>query len=1018
LVQLVGLEALEARVPAAMVRARALASELARALASDHGGTIGRSSVRGMAIAFDEASEACSFAVHIQEQLLSLDWPPTVLVHPDAAEVRDDEGRLLYRGLRARTAIHKGPFRATETGGIKGPAVYQAARLLHAAHPGQTLISSEAWRYLRGPLPPGAVLRDLGRHSLPGVQGASRVFQLMAGPLDARSFPAGLATDVARQRRPRILGRESDLEALRELLALGIRWVSITGPTGVGRSRLVAQLAANAPERFRRGAIHTVSPRSGDTLELVRAVADTMAVPLSRALDIDRAIEQLGHAFLARGEVLLAIDGHETDATAVQRWLDLAPGLRVVEHRSVAPPSERCTRYLLRALEAGAGPQARHSDAVRLYTLAATQAKPDFQLAEPLDAALVVKALGGNALAIRIAAGAVHAHPPSKLAAHCLGREVPLQEVLELSVASLDDDERRVLCAAAVVPGWFEPDLVGGLLDPPVPPEGVVELLRSLTSRSLLVRRVDQDLAQITRYSVPPPVAEHVTAQLEPEELEHSRKLVADQVLERGRYWTNRTFDRSRPEVLARLSLDWDKLLAIVDWGLKRAPDDARWADRAMAAVLILEPVLRSRGPLPLELQLLDASIAAADSVLGNDPSMQVKALVSRADCRLRAGVDGWQSDLDRARSVAERWGDDVGLARGELIQGRAYMVQGDDERAIAAFMEVHERFLALDDPMRAAFALALAGAVHLRHGRFDDAEQALVAGSMSLRTLQARHLLARVLGWLAELYRRTGRVTAARSVSREAIRLHEELGSVIAECTTRQELATLDYQLTRYGEASAGLGLAIERARAVGDRRQESRSLRLLAVVSLARADRASARKHLLEALALSRARRDGHAEGEVMGYLGLLYHLDEQPDAARTYFAQARAQLRAERAYPLLALFTAWAGELEAEQLDLESAMELYEAAAEVLRATRDGATEQAVQLLAQVRVLAAGVLGGDAEGGRQELRRRLKGTDPRELSAEGRLAYRRVRRLATRGLLQRTPPPAPRTRAPDRG
>ena len=1009
LVQLVGLEAIEARVPAAMARAKASASQLVHELSEELGGDVGVSSVRGMAVQFEEASAACTFAIRIHERLLTLDWPATVLVHPDAAEVRSAEGVLLHRGLRARAAIHRGPFHRTANG-LKGPAVYQAARLLHAAHAGQTLISSEAWRYLRGPLPAGAVLRDLGPHSLPGVQGATRVFQLMPEALDARDFPVGLVQHVASQRRAPILGREGDLEALRELLVLGVRWIHVAGHRGVGRSRLCAQLAAHPPETFRRaGGVFTVRPRSNETLEIVRAVADVLSVPLSRATDEARAIEQLGHAFLALGSTLLVVDGHEASRRALARWLDLAPELRVVVHSTEATEHHGATTYLLRPLACATGPGARHTDAVRLYTLAATSAQTSFVLGEPVDVALSVKALGGNALAIRIAGGAVTQHSASQLAARFLGRQVPLEEMVDLAVEALTDEERAVLRVCALIPGWFEPDLPNAMLDEPLPREGIVATLRALATRSLLVRRIDAELAQVTRFGMPEAIADVLVGQCSAETRQSQEARLAHLVLERCGRWSQQAFGRNRPEVLARLALDWEKLLAIIDWGVARAPDDAAWADRAMQAVLVLEPVLRSRGPLPLELLLLDASIRAGDSVLGNDPVLQVRALVARADCRLRAGVEGHQSDLDRARSLAERWGDARGVARSELIQGRVWMVEGDNAHAVEAFRDVRVRFEELGDPMRAALARALEGSVHLRTGDFEQAEVALVEGSMGLRAVDARHLLARVLGWMGELYRRTGRTTAARSVSREAIRLHEELGSVVAECRTRQELATLDYQLTRYGESSAGLARAIERARAIGDRRQESHALLLLAVVSIARADHATARGHLLEALALSRERNDPHAEGRVMAYLGLLYHFDEQPDAARTYYAQAITQLHRQRAYRLEALFTAWRAELEAEQLHVDECTQQFEAAREVLTHSYDRHTEQAVRLLSQVRVLAEGVLRGQPEEGRQALRERLKGTDPRALSAEARLAYRRVRRLATRGLLQRSPPPA---------
>lgn len=1006
LVQLVGMEALEARLPAAMARARTEAAARTRDLADATGGTLARSSVRGMSIVFDEAASALTFASRLHQALLAIDWPAPLLLHDDAAEVRDPDGVLLYRGLRARVAVHRGPFTDDEDG-LRGPAVYQGARLLHAAHAGQTLLSADAWRHLRGSLPSGTVLRDLGSHTLRGVQGTTRLLQLLPGDLDRRRFPPGLADRVATRRRPLLVGREGDLEALRELLALGVRWLEIQGDPGVGRARVGRQLAAVPPPGFLPERVIALPMRRGEALEVLRTVADSIGVPLARARDRARATEQLGHALLAMGPTLLFFDGPAPDPELVRGWLALAPELRVVVLGSPGATTSGATAYRLRPLRSATeAVSPRHGEAVRLYVGAASQARPDFHLEEPLDAAVVAKALEGNGLALRLAGGAVTEWPPDRLAAQWMGRRASVADVVGLVIEPLADDLRALLDVCSVPAGAFEPEHVRALLETPMPREEVVAGLRELTRRSLLRRPIDNDLAQIARFAMPVPVRAHLEATLDADWLAGRRRLLEANALERCAYWAYRAFERNRPEVLARLALDADTLLDAIDRGLSEG--GAEGLDRAFRAVFALEPVLRSRGPLSLELELLDRCIDVADRTMDNDPVLQVRGLIARADCRFRAGLPGSASDLERAEALADRWGDRAGSARALLIHGRLAMARDAGDEALEALVAAQDHFLELGDAMRAALARGLAGAVHLRCGRLLQAEEALVDAATRLRDLEAIHLLARVLGWKAEMFRRTGRTDAARAVTRETIRLHEELGAVVAECRARHDLATLDYQLTRYGEASDGLAVAIQRARAVGDRHQESRAVLLLAVVSLARADHAEARRHLLEALALCRERRDATAEGEVLGYLALLHHLDEQPAAARGYFVEARRRLHQQRDHRREALFTAWQSELEAEQLELEASETHLAAAHRALDKADDRQTRQALLLLGQVRLLARGVLDGDAEGGRQALREQLKGTDPRNLSAEARLAFRRVRRLAARGLLVRQPPP----------
>ena len=283
-VQLVGLEGLQARVPAALARGLELSTALTHRLAGEHGGAVRRSSVRGISVCFDHAVDATTFTMRLHEEMLEQPWSPTLLVHPNAAEERDDDGTLLYRGLRLRAAVHRGPV-FPDAQRLMGPAVYHAARLLEAAHPGQTLVSQEAWRFLSGPMPAGTVIRDLGTQGLPGVQGRTRIFQVLPAGADRRSFGA-ITTDEASApitRLPRIIGREGDLRALHELLGLGGRLVTVVGPEGVGRGRLCAQLAKHAPATLQAQRVVQVKLRGPGTLEALRATADSLEVPTSHA---------------------------------------------------------------------------------------------------------------------------------------------------------------------------------------------------------------------------------------------------------------------------------------------------------------------------------------------------------------------------------------------------------------------------------------------------------------------------------------------------------------------------------------------------------------------------------------------------------------------------------------------------------------------------------------------------------------------------------------------------------------
>ena len=747
LVQLVDLDALEARVPAALARAVELASAVTELLVDEHGGRVCRSSARGVLACFDEATAALTYTIRLHEQLLEQAWSPTLLVHPSAAEVRHADGTLLHRGLRLRAAVHRGPC-LPGVDRMMGPATYHVARLVETTRPGQTLLSQEAWRYLRGALPAGTILRDLGHHGLPGVQGRTRVFQALPEALDKRTFaPLAEGPDARAHadRLPKIIGRESDLAALHELLMLGVRMINVVGPRGVGRGRLCAQLAHRPPDTLARARVARVKLREAGTQEVVRATADALEIPTAHAPTLDAAIEQLGHAIESMGRALLVFDGLETSSRALSRWLELAPELRIVVHgpEPLGKPLE--TVYRLRPLPPASPDVTRHADCVRLYTESAVRIDPQFHLLEPMDVAFAVKALGGNPLAIRLAAGLVDHLPPPQLAARFLGCAVDLDDMVELVVSHLDLEDRTLLEACAQIPGAFEPDVPALLLGRP-DADDIVDRLRGLASRNLVGRLVDGELPQVTRFAVTEAVRPAILAAIEDEMLWHRRATLADLWLERCFFWARRAFGRDRPEVLSRVALDWERLLSVIEWAeaAKGADTAPAWADRAIQAVLVLEPILRSRGPLPSEVELLDRVLALGDAVLGNDPGWQVRALVARADARLRCGAGDWQADVARARSIADRWGDTLGRARADLVEGRALAQRGQLDDAVTGLESQHDMLRPFDSNGDKGFtALGMTQSEEEGPSRHRDRYQWGAAQVPQERGLQASSLLS-----------------------------------------------------------------------------------------------------------------------------------------------------------------------------------------------------------------------------------------------------------------------------------
>jgi predicted ATPase/class 3 adenylate cyclase/DNA-binding CsgD family transcriptional regulator len=152
--------------------------------------------------------------------------------------------------IRVRMALHSGAC-AERGGDYVGPVANRAVRLLDIGHGGQVLMTAATYALLAGRLPGGIGLRDLGEQRLKDLGRAERVFQV-TGPGLAEGFGVLRSLDdpALRHNLPSqttsFVGRTVELAELRALVSGGPRLVTITGPGGIGKSRLALQTAADA----------------------------------------------------------------------------------------------------------------------------------------------------------------------------------------------------------------------------------------------------------------------------------------------------------------------------------------------------------------------------------------------------------------------------------------------------------------------------------------------------------------------------------------------------------------------------------------------------------------------------------------------------------------------------------------------------------------------------------------------------------------------------------------------------
>jgi predicted ATPase len=299
------------------------------------------------------------------------------------------------------------------------------------------------------------------------------------------------------------IGRDEAIAEVTAMLRDGDRLVTVTGPGGTGKSRLMLEVARRIRPHVEHG-VHLVTLEPlPDASGFLRVVADRLGVlgegcrPL-----LDTLVDHL-----ADRRMVLLLDNfeHVVDAASdLAGLLDRTTGVQalVTSRRPLRLRGER--EYFLpplRVPERGAE-DAADTPAVELFVQRARAVRPDFALTEttlPVVAELV-RRLDGLPLAIELAAARIRLLPPQGLlerleqqldvlasgAVDLPARQRTLRATIHWSYDLLDPDEQQLLDRLGVFAGGATLEAVAAVCTEPDDPD-VLELASSLLEKSLLL---------------------------------------------------------------------------------------------------------------------------------------------------------------------------------------------------------------------------------------------------------------------------------------------------------------------------------------------------------------------------------------------------------------------------------------------------------------------------------------------------------------------------------------------------
>jgi predicted ATPase len=399
------------------------------------GGTIVQRLGDGSMSMFPSSFAAVGAAVAMQQELAAQDVPVRIGVHVGEVVVEPER--------------------------LTGEAVNIAARIESFAVPGGVMLSDAAYDQIRNRSDVAVVA--LGRFRLKHV---GRPFELYAVSADGIVVPDPGALEGKGERLASLpsnlpdpatglVGRADDLAALFKL-AREHRVVTITGPGGVGKTRIVSELGRRLAPEFLDGVAFVPMADITEAEDFLPALAET--------LDVKEAEERtLGEGIIAligNRKALLLLDNLEQIVTAapeIARIVERCPELRIVTTSRTPLRIDAEREYPLAPLEID-------SAVVLFVERAGTAAEsPDSEA----TVAAICQRLDGLPLALELAAARLRLLSPDALLErldHALDvltsgrrdaheRQQTLRATIDWSHSLLSEQEQRLFRRMAVFAG-------------------------------------------------------------------------------------------------------------------------------------------------------------------------------------------------------------------------------------------------------------------------------------------------------------------------------------------------------------------------------------------------------------------------------------------------------------------------------------------------------------------------------------------------------------------------------------